>query len=141
MIRNHKHAALRNRNALLRSWHASTRDTVLLFREFRNPLLLFLLAVAGMGVLYFALAQQSGDHVSGIAEGIYIVLTATFLQPFGDFPQSPLLQLILFLMPVVGVGTLAQGLADFGVLLFNRRSRGKEWEMAVASTFQNHMIL
>ena len=36
---------------------------------------------------------------------------------------------------------LAQGLADFGSLLFNRRSRTKEWEMAVASTLNNHVIL
>jgi Trk K+ transport system NAD-binding subunit len=32
-------------------------------------------------------------------------------------------------------------LADFGILLFNRRARSKEWEMAVASTFNKHTIL
>jgi Trk K+ transport system NAD-binding subunit len=44
-------------------------------------------------------------------------------------------------MPVVGIVMLAQGLADFGSLLFNRRARSKEWEMAVASTLNNHVIL
>jgi voltage-gated potassium channel len=44
-------------------------------------------------------------------------------------------------MPVVGVISLAQGLADFGSLFFNRKSRNKEWEMAVASTLKNHIIL
>jgi Trk K+ transport system NAD-binding subunit len=36
---------------------------------------------------------------------------------------------------------LAQGLADFSGLLFNRRARTKEWEMAVASTLRKHIIL
>jgi Trk K+ transport system NAD-binding subunit len=44
-------------------------------------------------------------------------------------------------MPLVGIITLAQGLADFGSLLFNRRARSKEWEMAVASTMNNHVVL
>lgn len=29
----------------------------------------------------------------------------------------------------------------FGTLLFNRRARGKEWEMAVASTYNKHVVL
>jgi Trk K+ transport system NAD-binding subunit len=44
-------------------------------------------------------------------------------------------------MPVVGIGILAFGLADFGRLFFNRRARRKEWEMAVASTFSGHVVL
>ena len=44
-------------------------------------------------------------------------------------------------MPLVGIITLAQGLADFGSLLFNHRARSKEWEMAVASTMNNHIVL
>jgi voltage-gated potassium channel len=44
-------------------------------------------------------------------------------------------------MPLFGVATLALGLTEFGILLFNRRARNKEWEMAVASTYSNHTIL
>ncbi len=44
-------------------------------------------------------------------------------------------------MPLVGIIILAHGLADFGILLFNRRARSKEWEMAVASTMNNHIVL
>jgi voltage-gated potassium channel len=124
-----------------RSFRANARDTILLIRQFRSPLLLFAGTIISMGLIYFAIASQTGDSASSISEATYIVLTATFLQPFGIFPRSPFLQLILFLMPLLGVITLAQGLADFGVLLFNRRARGKEWEMAVASTFQNHIVL
>src|SRR6185436_20883133 len=76
-----------------------------------------------------------------IGEAIYTVLGATFLQPVGEFPNSIVLQLFHFIMPLVGIIFLAQGLTDFGVLLFNRKSRGKEWEMAVASTMNQHIVL
>ncbi|MGD0173992.1 MAG: NAD-binding protein [Anaerolineales bacterium] len=126
---------------LSRSWHASWRDTSLLLREFRDPLLMFIVAIVGAGLLYYFLAQYYHEPADSPVEAIYLVLTATFLQPLGNFPHAPVLQLIHFIMPLVGVGTLAHGLADFGVLFFNRQARGKEWEMAVASTFNNHIIL
>lgn len=136
---------MRNRrsrkNFQTRNWRASWRDTTLLLKEFRDPLIVFGLAVVGVGLLYYALAHQYGEDLRSLIEAIYLVLTATFLQPLGNFPNATLLQLIHFLMPLIGVITLAHGLADFGVLFFNRRARGKEWEMAVASTFQNHIIL
>jgi voltage-gated potassium channel len=126
---------------LPRSWRASWRDTSLLLREFRDPLLMFILAIAGAGLLYYFLSLHYHEPADSPVEAIYLVLTATFLQPLGNFPHAPVLQLFHFIMPIVGVGILAHGLADFGVLFFNRQARGKEWEMAVASTFNNHIIL
>lgn len=118
------------------------RDTVILLREFRAPLLWFTVAVLGGGLIYNALSTLLGEPVSGPIEAIYIVLTATFLQPPNrEFPHHFVLQVFHFFMPVVGLVVLAQGLADFASLLFNRRARSKEWEMAVASTLNNHIVL
>ncbi len=64
-----------------------------------------------------------------------------FLQPIEEFPQAWYLQSFYFLMPIIGIGILAQGVADFGILFFNRRERGKEWAMAVASTYNKHVVL
>jgi Trk K+ transport system NAD-binding subunit len=125
----------------LRRWRASWRDTVILLGEFRTPLLIFTIAVVGGGLLYDQVAAAVGEPVQSPIEAIYLVLTATFLQPLGGFPRHFLLQIFHFLMPLVGIGILAQGLADFGSLLFNRRARSKEWEMAVASTLNRHIIL
>jgi len=124
-----------------RSWRAGWRDTLILINEFRTALLLFTIAVIGGGFTYFVLAQSVGESVNTIGEAIYTVLGATFLQPVGEFPKSIFLQLFHFIMPLLGIIFLAQGLTEFGVLLFNRKSRGKEWEMAVASTMNNHIVL
>lgn len=120
---------------------AGWRDTTLLLREFQAPLLLFLTAVIGGGMGYYYIARLAGEPVKNIPEAVYIVLTLAFLQPSGAFPKHPLLELYHFIMPVIGISILALGLADFGILLFNRKARSKEWEMAIASTLNKHHIL
>ncbi|MDD2922258.1 MAG: TrkA family potassium uptake protein [Anaerolineales bacterium] len=121
---------------------ASLRDTTILLGEFRAPLLWFSIAILGGGFLYNFISTIANEPTDGLAESIYTVLTLTFLQPPNrDFPHHVGLQLFHFIMPVIGIFMLAQGLADFGSLLFNRRSRSKEWEMAVASTLKKHIVL
>jgi Trk K+ transport system NAD-binding subunit len=131
----------RSGREIRRNLRASWRDTLLLLRQFAWPLFFFSLAMVGGGLLYYTLSGAAGEPLVNPVEGIYTVLTLTFLQPSGEFPGEWYLEIFYFLMPVIGIGILAQGLADFGVLFFNRRARGKEWEMAVASTFNNHVVL
>ena len=91
--------------------------------------------------MYYYWAGLSGEPLDSVLESIYLVVSLTFFQPLVPFPKDWHLQLFFFLMPVFGIGLLAQGVAEFGVLFFNRRARGKEWEMAVASTYSNHNVL
>ena len=122
-------------------WRASFRDTRLLLREFGAPVFIFFSTIIGGGAAYFFIADAVGETVPNLVEAVYLILTMAFLQPSGDFPHSPFLQVFYFLMPVIGIGALAQGLTDFGILLFNRRARSREWEIAVASTLNKHHIL
>lgn len=132
-------------SAVSRSWRrnlrAAWRDTLLLLRQFAAPLLLFSLVIVGGGLLYYALARVAGEPVDSPAEAIYLTLGLVFFQPIGEFPHVWYLQLFYFAVPVLGLGVLAAGLADFGRLFFNRRARRKEWEMAVASTLNRHLVL
>jgi voltage-gated potassium channel len=122
-------------------WRMTWRETLILLKEFRRPVLVFLVAILGLGLLYHYLARQAGEPLGSLPEAFYLMLTLAFLQPSGSFPHIGILQIFYFLLPVIGVITLAQGLAEFGVMLFNRRARSKEWEMAVASTYKNHTVL
>jgi Trk K+ transport system NAD-binding subunit len=117
------------------------RDTWLLLREFRRPLTIFLIAIIGGGVIYYQLSIIAGEPANNLPEAIYSVLTLAFLQPTGDFPSIWYLQAFFFLLPIFGIIIIAMGLTDFGVMLFNHRARGKEWEMAVASTYKNHIVV
>jgi len=124
-----------------RKLRASLRNTLVLLREFHRPLLLFLGLILGSGLLYYSLAISAGERFDNPVETVYLMLSLTFLQANGDFPHAWFLQVFYFAMPFFGIAILAQGLTDFGVLLFNRRAHGKEWEMAVASTYNNHIVL
>ena len=125
----------------LRKLYISIRDTWLLFRQFQWPLVAFMGAIIGGGIFYAFLANLAQEPIHSTSEAVYHVLGLTFLQPIEEFPRAWFLQAFYFIMPIVGIGILAQGVADFGVLFFNRRERGKEWTMAVASTFNRHIVL
>jgi voltage-gated potassium channel len=128
----------------LRPLRAAWRDSLLLIRQFIWPLLLFVTAVIMGGIIYHNLARQLGEPIgsSDLGEAAYHVMGLTFFQPLGDeLPNDIRLELFYFVMPLIGLLLLALGLTDFGVLFFNRRQRSKEWEMAVASTFNHHIVL
>jgi voltage-gated potassium channel len=125
----------------LRKLKAGWRDTSLLLREFSNPLLLFTMTIIGGGMVYYFLALEAGEPLATPLESIYQLLSMTFLQTGGNFPHTWYLGIFYFIMPVIGLIILAQGVTEFSVMLFNRRARAKEWEVAVASTYNNHIIL
>jgi Trk K+ transport system NAD-binding subunit len=124
-----------------RDLRASLRDTVVLLREFRGALLAFAVALAAGAVLWRGLSLAAGQPAPPFAEAVYIVLILTFLQASVPFPDVWYLQAFFFVMPVLGLAILARGAADFSVLFFNRRSRGEAWQVAVASTYSDHVVL
>jgi Trk K+ transport system NAD-binding subunit len=126
---------------LKRKLRANLRDTLILVRQFLWPLLSFGGTLIIGGLLYYYLARQANEPLGNLSEAIYLVLSLTFLQSLGDFPSAWFLEIFFFVMPIIGISILAQGIAEFGVALFNRRTRSKEWEVAVASTFENHTVL
>ena len=125
----------------IRKIHATIRDSWLLIREFSWPLFFFFTAELGGGFLYFRLSYLAGEAIPNLIEAIYQVLGLTFFQPSGEFPEAWYLQIFYFIMPVIGLAILSQGIVEFSLMFFNRQQRSKEWEMAVASTFKNHHVL
>ncbi len=124
-----------------RTLRATWRDTRVLVREFRGSLLAFTGLLLGGGALYYRLALLAAEPVPSLSESVYHILGLVFLQPIETFPRAWYLQIFFFLTPLAGLSILAQGIADFGVMLFNRRARGKTWEVAVASLFREHIVL
>ncbi len=119
------------------------RDTWVLVREFRGALILFgitLLTGAASFQALWNLCYADGEPLRFI-EALYDVLSMIFFQPVLDFPEAWYLDLYFFVMPILGLIVLARGMADFFTLLFNRRSRLAQWEEAVASTYNDHIIV
>jgi Trk K+ transport system NAD-binding subunit len=126
------------RQWLIKNW----RDFRVLVRAFSRPLLLFLGTLATLGLLYWFLADLSDiPEKPGPVEAIFLVLQMMFLQASMSFPEPWYLQIFLFVMPVVGIILLSAGAANLGVKLFNRSARGQDWEVALASTYSDHVIV
>ncbi len=140
MPRRHITRRLR-RNRLYRNISAGIRDTVVLFREFRAALLAFTITLGFSGLLYHNLSIQAGLDPHSYAESFFVILAMIFFQANVDFPDQWFLQLFFFVMPLLGLGILGLGIADFGALLFNRKARGEAWQMAVASMYSGHIVL
>jgi Trk K+ transport system NAD-binding subunit len=127
----------------LRNAGINLRDAAVILREFQGSLLAFALTIALGGGMYFWLARQvAGEpEPNSYPESMYAVLSMIFLQANFDFPDHWYLQAFFFLMPLVGLGILGRGVADIGVLLFNRQARGEVWQVAVAGTYSHHIVL
>jgi voltage-gated potassium channel len=132
---------LLQRRSRWRRFRAAWRDTWVLLREFRGALLFFLTILAAGAISFMVLWNGSQTRSMGFFEAFYDVLTMTFFQPILDFPEQWYLDVYFFIMPVLGMIALARGVADFVALLFNRHLRQTQWEEAVASTFNNHIII
>jgi Trk K+ transport system NAD-binding subunit len=126
-----------------RQWLAKNwRDFRVLVRAFSRPLLLFLGTLIFFGLLYWFLADISPlEDKPGPVESIFLVLSMIFLQANTTFPEPFYLQIFFFIMPIIGIILLSAGAANLGVKLFNKSARGQDWEVALASTHSDHVIV
>ncbi len=126
------------RQRLRKNW----RDFRVLWRAFSRPLFLFLGTLIFFGLLYWFLANVSDmADKPGPVESIFLVLAMIFLQANTAFPEPFYLQIFFFIMPIVGIALLSAGAANLGVKLFNKSARGQDWEVALASTYSDHVVV
>lgn len=132
----------RHERRLGRRLRAVLRHTVVIFREFAGILAAFFLTLLVSAFAFWLLWTYvaGNDHLTFVG-ALYVVVTLMFFEPSLDFPGEPYLELFFFLMPVLGLIFLTLGVADFAQLLFQRRTNQQEWEDAMASTFQDHIIV
>jgi voltage-gated potassium channel len=125
-----------------RHLRASVRDLSVLLREFCLTLLLFAVLMLVGTVSFWLLYRQpgSGERLT-VDEALYGTFSLVFFQSSLEFPRQPWLEVLYFVVPIVGLGVLADGVLRFGVMLFNKRARKEEWQMALASTYRNHVIV
>ncbi len=125
-----------------RQVRASLRDLRVLLREFRFTLVVFL-GLMLVGTLTFwawYTFPGSGQRLS-IGQALYGIFSLMFFQPSLEFPDNLGLEVLFFVIPVVGLGVLGEGIVRFSMMLFNKRARKEEWQVALASTYRNHIIV
>jgi voltage-gated potassium channel len=122
---------------------ANVRDLRVLVGQFRVSLFSFvaLLLIGGL-MLHWFYVEPGTERQLDYIEAVYGVFTLIFFQPGIPFPQHGLLpRLLFFAVPTIGLAIIADGLVRFGMALFNKQARGEGWQMALASTYRNHIIV
>jgi len=127
---------------LRRNIRAQIRDTRVLLGESRRSLTLFLAVVLG-GTLVFWLAYTypGTDLHPRLSEALYAAFALIFFETMLPFPEPWYLQILFFIIPILGLAAIADGVLRFGAALINKQSRGQKWQVAMASTYSKHVII
>jgi len=120
---------------------ATWRNLRVLWREFRVPVIIFLVAVIGGGWLYGELWAQAGYAPKPFIDLPYLMATMMIVSSPDDLPTETRLVIFWYAMPLIGAYIAARGLSDFFNLFLKPHEHRNAWEEAVASTYQNHVII
>lgn len=122
-----------------RALRAYLRDTRLLIREFRFSLLLFLLlALVGTVTLRWG---YGADRPLSWGDALDTTVKLMFFETTHEYPRTVPAQIVFLLWPLLGLILVVNGVVQFWTAFFNRRERREAWEVAVASTYRNHIVV
>jgi Trk K+ transport system NAD-binding subunit len=114
------------------------RFVVYLLWEFRWALGIFAGLVVGGG----AIPHAFYNHGSlGFARACHVVFLMIFLESSVDFPEEWYLQPLFFLIPIVGLGAVADSVIRLAFLMFSRKQNQPEWNRMLASLCRNHVVV
>jgi len=127
---------------LRHSLRAQWRDARVLLRESQRSLAWFAILLVGGTLAFYSLYRdpQTGAAISFV-QALNAVFNLIFLQGSLTIPEHGLLQLLYFVIPIVGLFVVVDGLVHFGVALTNKQERGQKWQIAMASTYSDHVIV
>ncbi len=131
----------RHRSRLRQRVGAFRTHVSALLREFRGPILAFLVATVGGGALYGELyGAIRGEFIAWI-DRPYLMLQLMLLEaPEAVPPEVPLVA-FWYAMPLIFIVLVGLGAADFLDLFFNRDDARDRWSEAIAMTYRNHTIV
>jgi len=125
-----------------RTIRAELRDIRVLLQESWPALFLFVVILAGGTLLFHYVYTEpgSGRHPD-FSQALYGTFSLIFFNPHLAFPDVWYLQILYYVIPVLGLAAVVDGVLRFGVALVNKRDRGQKWQVAMASTYNNHVIV
>lgn len=106
--------------------------------EFRLPLTVFLSLIFFGGLALHHFYRQ--ERVS-YARAFHAVFMMIFLESGLDFPDEWYLQPFFFLLPIIGLGAVADSVVRLAFLMFTQKQKLPEWQRMVASLYRNHVVV
>ena len=118
------------------------RELHILWLVSRSALVTFGAIVLGGALLFhfFYTFPETTDH-PGFSLSLYAAFALIFFESVLPFPEGSSLQLFFYLIPVLGLLAVVDGVLQFGSTLISRQARGQKWQVAMASTYKDHIIV
>jgi Trk K+ transport system NAD-binding subunit len=127
---------------------AYLRDTQVLIKQFRFTLLFFFaLLLLGTLILRLTYAPTDPAQIDGVSgrlrwgTALHAVFKLMFFETLLEHPRHLLAQFVFLSWPVLGLVLLVNGVVSFGTALFSHKQREEAWQVAVASTYRNHVVI
>lgn len=133
-------APRRRRYPLRRLVRANFYDLLLLLRESWVALAAFWL-LASVGSLYLRFGYGGPGRPSNLAAAFFETLKLVTLQTGYILPDDLLGAALFFLIPLLGLALIFQSVLNFSRLLLDKGSRREAWQVALASTYSDHVIV
>lgn len=109
-----------------------------MFRHFRVRFLLMVVILAG-GALAFMAFEPEKDH--SLPRAVFYTWSLVFGEPPEEFPHSRALRLMFFIVPVLGLTVIIEGIIDLALMLRDRRRYERSWCTMLATSFKDHIVL
>jgi Trk K+ transport system NAD-binding subunit len=93
-----------------------------------------------LGTLALRFTYSSGQPL-GWGEAFHITFKLMFFETVAEYPDHLVAQVIFVLWPVLGLFLVVNGVVRFGTAFFNRQERREAWQVAVASTYREHIVV
>ena len=117
---------------------AFLRYVLFLLAEFRVALAVFATTVIIGGLIINSFYHH--EYV-GLSKAFYSVFLMIFLESGLDFPDEWYLQPMFFIVPIIGLGAVADSVVRLAYLIFTRKRNLPEWQRMVASLYRNHIVV
>lgn len=108
------------------------------FRHFRVRFLI-MATILLVGALLFIKLEPEKQH--SLPQAVFYTFSLVFGEPPEAFPVHPVLQTLFFLVPILGLTVIIEGIVDFSLMIRDRRRMERSWCMTLAQSFRNHIVL
>lgn len=109
------------------------------FQHFRVRFLL-MAAILTTGAMLFIYLEPERHH--SLWRAMFYSWSLVFAQPPPEeLPTDWPLRIMYFVMPVLGLTVIIEGIIDFALMLRERRRYERSWCTMLAKSFENHIIL
>lgn len=103
------------------------------------PLLLFTVLLILLGG--FCVQHLYKKEALTFGAAAYRTYCMIFMEHHGEYPEHLILQAFYWLLPLIGLVVVLDGIVRFSYHVLRRDEHGKEWIQAVTKTYSNHVVL